>query len=311
MSDLSMRAKGRWRSILQALGVSADYLSGKHGPCPSCAGTDRFRFDDKDGRGTFFCSQCGAGDGFALLQRVNGYDFPAAARAVEGIVGSCPAEAPQAPLDPAKVRAAMNNMWRQAHNLEGVDATRAWWMRRLGSVPACTDLKGADEIYHSLTKRRFPAMLAMVRGADGKPVNLHRTYLTTAGAKAPVERPRMIMPLELPAGSAVRLAQPQDGRIGIAEGIETAACATALTGIPCWAALNAGNMAKWTPPADLAVTVFADNDDSYTGAASAYTLARRLRSMGVTVEVQIPSARGEDWADVWAAHLEMQRGRAA
>ncbi|MDI5829610.1 hypothetical protein MJN51_36035, partial [Salmonella enterica subsp. enterica serovar Kentucky] len=34
----------------------------RHAPCPACGGKDRFRFDD-NGRGSFICNQCGAGDG--------------------------------------------------------------------------------------------------------------------------------------------------------------------------------------------------------------------------------------------------------
>ena len=64
--DVRTAAQGRWRDILQSLGMDERSLSGKHGPCPMCGGKDRFRFDDKDGRGTYFCSGCGAGDGVKL-----------------------------------------------------------------------------------------------------------------------------------------------------------------------------------------------------------------------------------------------------
>ena len=66
-------AKGRWHEILPALGIPAKHLKDEHGPCPGCGGKDRFRFDDKEGRGTWVCSQGrsgppAAGDGFDLLQ---------------------------------------------------------------------------------------------------------------------------------------------------------------------------------------------------------------------------------------------------
>ena len=38
------------------------------GTCPMCGGKDRFRFDDKGGRGTWICSQCGAGDEIELVK---------------------------------------------------------------------------------------------------------------------------------------------------------------------------------------------------------------------------------------------------
>ena len=77
-------ARGRWREILSAFGVVDSYLTGKHGPCPICqAGKDRWRWDDKDGRGTYICAQCGAGDGFRLLQSVYGWDFKTAATKID------------------------------------------------------------------------------------------------------------------------------------------------------------------------------------------------------------------------------------
>jgi 5S rRNA maturation endonuclease (ribonuclease M5) len=64
----------------------------QHGPCPTCGGTDRFRFDDQDGNGTWFCNQCRpqAGDGFALVQKVRGCDFPHALQLVVDALGYSP-----------------------------------------------------------------------------------------------------------------------------------------------------------------------------------------------------------------------------
>jgi phage/plasmid primase-like uncharacterized protein len=80
-------AAGKWPGILAGMGLSDRALSGKHGPCPMCGGTDRFRFDDKEGRGTWICSQCGAGDGVKLAMLVTGQDFPAAALEIERAAG--------------------------------------------------------------------------------------------------------------------------------------------------------------------------------------------------------------------------------
>lgn len=298
MSDLALKAKGRWRSILPALGVSSDFLSGRHGPCPVCGGADRFRFDDKDQRGTFYCNACGAGDGFKLLQLVHGWDFGRTAREVEGQVGVAPVETAKDRIDPAVVRKSMNNLWRAAHPLDHVDACRLWWISRVGIVPQCADLRGVDELFHPPSKRRFPGMIALVRDASGAVCNMHRTWLTSAGAKAPVEANRMLMPLELPAGSAIRLSE-HDGRLGVAEGLETAVAASHLFERPVWAVINAQNMAKWSPPSGVEVTVYADNDRGFAGAASAYGLARSLATKRVPVSVEMPATIGEDWNDVW------------
>lgn len=66
--EVKNAARGRWRWILEALGVRPFFLSGRHTACPFCGGKDRFRFDDKD-RGAFICNQCGAGDGFDIVAR--------------------------------------------------------------------------------------------------------------------------------------------------------------------------------------------------------------------------------------------------
>lgn len=65
--------QGRWRQTLEGYGCQLP--SGRHhGPCPVCGGKDRFRFDDKDGRGTWFCSKCDpqSGGGLLLLSRYLG-----------------------------------------------------------------------------------------------------------------------------------------------------------------------------------------------------------------------------------------------
>jgi putative DNA primase/helicase len=87
--------------------------------------------------------------------------------------------------------------------------------------------------------------------------------------------------------------------LGIAEGIETALSATALFGVPCWAAVNAGMLAAWQPPPETKrIIVFGDNDPNYAGQAAAYALAARLGSDERAVEVQIPAEVGADWNDV-------------
>ena len=88
--ELRERTTGRWPTILTSLGVAPQYLRNKHMPCPGCGGRDRFRFDDKGGRGTFYCGGGGnpvAGDGFTLLNHLYGWDFKTAADAVRQVLG--------------------------------------------------------------------------------------------------------------------------------------------------------------------------------------------------------------------------------
>ncbi len=82
------QACGHWPRILPALGVKV--IKNRHQACPVCGGSDRFRFDDKEGRGTWFCNQCGAGDGLKLVEKVFGVKPSEAARRVNAVTGSLP-----------------------------------------------------------------------------------------------------------------------------------------------------------------------------------------------------------------------------
>ena len=55
------RMVGRWADALRSYGLNEKQLSGKHTECPLCGGKDRFRFDDKEGSGSYYCNGCGAG----------------------------------------------------------------------------------------------------------------------------------------------------------------------------------------------------------------------------------------------------------
>ena len=75
----------RWHGIYSALGLELTF--NKHTPCPACGGTKPFRFDDKEGRGTFICTHCGSGDGLQLIMNINGCDARQAAILVEDALG--------------------------------------------------------------------------------------------------------------------------------------------------------------------------------------------------------------------------------
>lgn len=81
VSDITVAAHARWPVVLHLLGIAVP-AHGQHGACPHCGGSDRFRFDDRDGRGTWICNQCGAGDGLDLVKLVNGLTAGKAAHEV-------------------------------------------------------------------------------------------------------------------------------------------------------------------------------------------------------------------------------------
>lgn len=98
VTDTVKQACGLWPRILPALGVTV--IKNRHQACPVCGGSDRFRFDDKEGRGTWFCNQCGAGDGLKLVEKVFGVTPSEAAGKVNAVTGNLP------PVSPAVTAAA-------------------------------------------------------------------------------------------------------------------------------------------------------------------------------------------------------------
>ena len=133
MTRITDLAQGQWPSILGALaGLSADQLTDKHQPCPLCGGKDRYRFDDQDGNGSWYCNQCGgrdqsggAGNGMELLMRRTGWTFPEAAKRVEQHLGI----APQRPEPPIK---SAENVWHYSSDFlvcrfPGKKIRPLWW----------------------------------------------------------------------------------------------------------------------------------------------------------------------------------------
>ncbi|MFM5811092.1 DUF927 domain-containing protein [Aeromonas veronii] len=86
VSDVVAAACGHWPELLAAVGIDIP-RRGKHGPCPACGGKDRFRLDDKAGRGTWICNQCGNGDGLDLVGKVTGRPPKEAAELIAPLVG--------------------------------------------------------------------------------------------------------------------------------------------------------------------------------------------------------------------------------
>ena len=93
VTDTVKQACGHWPRILPALGVTV--IKNRHQACPVCGGSDRFRFDDKEGRGTWFCNQCGAGDGLKLVEKVFGVTPSEAAGKVNAVTGNLPPVVPE------------------------------------------------------------------------------------------------------------------------------------------------------------------------------------------------------------------------
>jgi len=295
-------AKGKWKGILMALGMPEGSLNGKHGPCPLCNSRDNFRFDNKEGRGSYICT-CQAGDGMALAVAYTGKTFAEVASQIDQILGNITADtAPRPDLTEDDRRLILRRAYHESTPVVVGDL-----------VHKCLVARGIEAPEYPGTLRFHPAMkdgdggvrpcmIAMVGVyGEAKFSTMHRTFLRPDGSdKADMDRPRKLMPGQIPDGACVQLSTYTGGPLGIAEGIETAMAACSLYSMPVWSAINAGMMTKWTPPEGCEeVAIFGDNDPKFAGQAAAYQLAHRLSIKGIAVTVHIPPDLGRDWNDVW------------
>ena len=228
--------------------------------------------------------------------KVKGIDFKEAAKEIERVVGFVkPGTLKPAQSDASKIE-ALRRIWKESRPvIEGDEVWRYLAGRGLTPSPALRMHPGLA-YREGAEAGTYPAMLALIAAPDGTGASIHRTYLLD-GSKAPVSKAKKIMPGLPITGGAVRLSSIAR-HLGIAEGIETALAASSRFSLPVWAAVSSGGMESWIPPAGVeAVTVFADNDENFTGQKAAFVLAHRLALAGIAVEVQIPPCRGKDWAD--------------
>jgi putative DNA primase/helicase len=303
MPTTTERARGRWSEILPMLGIAQKYLSNRHGPCPICGGKDRFRYDDKNGDGTYYCNQCGAGTGIILLRKLHGWDHATACRQIDCIIGShYRPPAPQTPNREPNAADRMRATERIIAEADAPDVVQAH-LRDRGLAVTSDVLLGhpACSYFDEATQRligRFPAIVAPIVSADGKLVSAERIW-----RKSDVgDDDKKPMPVPFPGalnGSAVRLHE-HDDELAIAEGIMTALAAHQLFGLPVWATLSAGNLRIFWPPVVVRrLHVFADNDLTFTGQAAAFELAKRM-SQGperIEVIVNVPDMPDSDWLD--------------
>ena len=128
---------------------------------------------------------------------------------------------------------------------------------------------------------RFPTLVAMFHDASNNPATLHVTYLQSDGcAKASVPAPKKILAAPVRGatkGGAIRLHEPRNGVLGLAEGIESALSLHLIRKIPVWASFCADNLAHIQLPAGLReLQIGVDIDESGKGEAAAKALAQRV-----------------------------------
>ena len=300
VQKIKQEAQGKWLGVFQQLGIEVPLPPGKHGPCPiEKAGTDRFRLNKNMDDLVWFCNQCTpqAGDGVALVQKVLGISFPEALKKVAGLIGHVEVDqnTPKPNGDPRKM---LNKIWKESVPLTGsCIVSKYLHARKIMLQPA--DVRFCPKCYESSTMKERPAMVALIRNSEGKPVCLHRTYLD-GDKKADIEKPKKMMPpVETLTGSAIRLFMPGElmfkpDVLGVAEGLESAMSAAQLFGIAVWSCMSTSILEKFEPPKEYKkIVIMSDSDSNYAGQKSAYTLANKLYNKDLLVYVKLPSKVGD------------------
>lgn len=283
MNELSVQAQGKWADILNQLGIDRGFLKNSHGPCPVCSGRDRFRFDNKEGKGTYFCSGCGAGDGVSLVMKYLGIPFKDAANEIRKIIDGCSVEPVQKQDEEKERKENLARLKRIHAGLKpiapGTVAMNYLAGRGLKVLPEknCyfhekVPYMGGDRV------GAYPAMVSVFRDARNETCTYQINYLNTDGTKLECETPKRHLPKIKPLkGGAVKLFS-HDKTLGIAEGVETALACYQIDGYPMWATLSANMVKTVEVPKEVTdVVIYADSDESFTGQSAAFDLACRLK----------------------------------
>lgn len=284
---------GAWRQTLENYGCHLP--SGRHhGPCPVCGGKDRFRFDDKEGRGSWFCSQCDpqSGGGLLLLSRFLGR--PTIEVANE-LLGNTP-ERSRAPVYRSFVSEDQIRKANHEQARKGAEALLA--SSELRSHPYMSDrgldgqwLVNGEPIMGKDRAIIQPGELLLVpahkaEGDGSKLVNVQKIKANKE------KRP-------LYGGDMAGVYHKLDGHqrlIAIVEGYATGVTVNQVTGATTYCAFNTGNLAAvaaWASGQHTGVPVvfFADNDEHGAGLRYARDAAAPI---GATVA--LPPELG-DWDD--------------
>ena len=196
--------------------------------------------------------------------RLKSIDFKVAADLVREILPSA-----QTKIEKPKrggEREALRNLWKGSVNVTVGDEVFRYLSNRRVLADPPNDLRFCPSAGYFEDGKKvgtYPAMLALVRDASGKPVTIHRTYLQD-GKKAPVQSPKKLVS-PIGAGACIRLFQASKA-VCVTEGIETALAVRKVTGEPVWAAISAGGLKGWIcPPYIKHVCIYADNDLNFVG----------------------------------------------
>lgn len=307
IGNMKEATRGRWRGILSSI-IGQSFFTGKHGPCPLCGGTDRFRFVDKNGCGSYYCNGCGAGTAIELICLHQSIKAHEAWTLVEKVLPTATYSEPKKGPDYSGL---ITKLVKESVPVTPGSAVERYLKSRLHeilehtqkplTIPECIrQVRYTD--YSDAKRITYDAMMCMVE-KNGKLAGLHLTLLED-GKKANIPSPRRLLKVspDSLSGAAIKLFPPVAGDmvLQVAEGVETAFSAFLLFDFATWATVSSALMVQVEIPKEITHLVIAgDNDLGFGGQAAAYTLAHTQAVKGKKVKVRIPKNPGTDWNDVF------------
>ncbi|WP_429031970.1 DUF927 domain-containing protein [Aeromonas media] len=306
VSDVVAAACGHWPELLAAVGIDTP-SRGKHGPCPVCGGSDRFRLDDKGGRGTWICNQCGAGDGLDLVSKVTGKPPKEVAELLAPLVGLSAGG-----LDPAE----RERIHQQQQARAEADAKQAEQLRQKAARRAAAIMRSCEpgQAPYLVQKRlRWPC------GA------LNRQVIAVGALTFPAGS--LVVPLIDEAGELVNVQLIDDrggksylagGRkagafhrieggelVAVVEGYATGLSVHLASGATVYCAMDCGNLAVVAAIArrqhpEARILLCGDNDADTQGNPGKTKAEHAAAAIGGLVA--LPPEFSGDWNDYHQAH---------
>lgn len=326
------------------LGKAVDNFSGKYTSsaryyCPVHGGKSGEAFTlykDADQTGGGVCNSCGAQtDGFSLLMWIKGWSFRECLEEVAGalnIQSSCNVSSdfkrtnytpkPPSESELAEAQKLINKCEQIISESCYIYSHSAKPAQRYFARRGFSDLKvfSKEVMFHKgltswykdketnqwVNEGTYPCIVSIIRNSKSEVMNIHRTFITEDGYKAPIKSPRKLGSniLTRPVSGGAIQVNPSSSVMALAEGLETTlAVKTAYSDLSVNCVVNATLMKNWKAPFGVkTVFIFADLDLSVTGEVAAQVLYDKLTSQGIECWICLPEPEegrdNVDWADV-------------
>jgi len=288
-TDIKDQYAGKWKSIHSYIGIDNSLLSGKHTDCPLCCseGSNRFRYENKNGRGNYFCNQCGHGSAIDLIMGFLNLGYIDTIKYVRTLKGDFKMESFKT-NDDVEINKAKLEKVKSGLKKITPDSPAALYFAKRGITvlpdkncyihPSLDYWDFNEETKKVVSLGKFPVIVSILRDINNNTCTYELLYITTDGLKADVpSNKKMMKPVIQMAGCSVHLWDAKD-ILCIAEGLETALSTHLITGHPVWATGSSNNLEKVIIPDGVKqVIIVTDEDNSWTGQKSAYILANRLQ----------------------------------